>query len=207
MYWQVADPVNNVCDKYLIELSKGPFKRVTTYSGYIVNGYRFHTRTHARDMSTVNSGVCVKGTCYNVDESDYYGLLEDVLQLEYGGFPSKKTFLFSCAWFDPSNRGTTTHPKYKIVEINHKRKYNSYEPFILAAQAHQVTYLSYPSLQRDKADWWVAIKIRARNSISIMEVDPDTSFQEEAVNDRVDVDADEFEITLGDRNVYIELDN
>ncbi|KAK1369954.1 hypothetical protein POM88_036046 [Heracleum sosnowskyi] len=194
----VADPVNNVCDKYLIQLSKGPFKRVTTYSGYIVNGYRFHTRIHARDMSTVNSGVCVKGTCYNVDESDYYGLLEDVLQLEYGGFPSKKIFLFSCTWFDPSNRGTTTHPKYKIVEINHKRKYNSYEPFILAAQAHQVTYLSYPSLQRDKADWWVAIKIRARNSVSIMEIDPDTSFQEEAVNDRVDIDADEFEITLGD---------
>ncbi|KAK1396038.1 hypothetical protein POM88_005901 [Heracleum sosnowskyi] len=52
----VADPVNNVCDKYLIQLSKGPFKRVTTYSGYIVNGYRFHTRIHARDMSTVNSG-------------------------------------------------------------------------------------------------------------------------------------------------------
>ncbi|KAK1393826.1 hypothetical protein POM88_012882 [Heracleum sosnowskyi] len=66
------------------------------------------------------------------------------------------------------------------------------------AQAHQVTYLSYPSLQRDKADWWVAIKIRARNSVSIMEIDPDTSFQEEAVNDRVDIDADEFEITLGD---------
>lgn len=175
------------------------------YSGYIVNGYRFHTVTHGTHMSTENSGVCVKGTDYSIDEYDYYGRLEDVVELEYGGLPLKKTFLFSCAWFDPSNRGTKTIPQYKLVDINHKRKYNKYEPFILAAQAHQVSYISYPSLRRDKVNWWAVMKIRARSTVDILETTPEASFQEEAVNDRVEINVDEFELTLGDDNVYVEL--
>ena len=53
------------------------------------------------------------------------------------------------------------HPKYNIVEVNHRRRFNKYEPFVLAQQATQVYYCPYPSLKHDGADWWIVNKIKA----------------------------------------------
>ena len=33
----------------------------------------------------MNSGVCVLGSCYNDIEKDYYGMLEEIIELEYMG--------------------------------------------------------------------------------------------------------------------------
>ena len=40
-----------------------------------------------------------------------------------------------------------------------------YEHFVLVQQAMQVYYASYPSLKRDKTDWWAVCKIKARRKI------------------------------------------
>jgi len=53
-------------------------------------------------MSTANYGVCVRGGQYDTMENDYYGLLVDIVELEYTGSPTKKVVLFKCDWFDPS---------------------------------------------------------------------------------------------------------
>ena len=88
--------------------------------------------------------------------------------MEYHGWPVKRTVLFKCEWFDPTlNIGTRVHPKYNIVEVNHRCRFNKYEPFVLAQQATYVYYCPYPSLRRDRADWWVVNKIKARAVVEI----------------------------------------
>ncbi|GKD01720.1 transposon, En/Spm-like, transposase-associated domain protein [Tanacetum coccineum] len=69
-----SDPKN----EHLKDLAYGPINEVTSHMGYIVNGYKFHTLAHGDDRVTNNSGVCVKGSCYNEEEIDYYGELEEV---------------------------------------------------------------------------------------------------------------------------------
>ena len=68
-----------ITDQRIRDLSYGPSKIVYSYSGYIVNGYRFHTREYGQNMSTINSGVCVKRSTYNENEYDYYGVIEEIL--------------------------------------------------------------------------------------------------------------------------------
>ncbi|XP_058001219.1 uncharacterized protein LOC131179167 [Hevea brasiliensis] len=166
----VHNPSNNISSQFLKDLSKGPLRSVMCYNSYVVNGYKFHTKGYGSHRATMNSGVCIKGTNYSTNESDYYGQLIEVLRLEYPGLPIKRTVLFKCDWFDPTpNVGTKIHPKYKLVDINHKRSFNRYEPFVLAIQASQVNYSIYPSLKRDKDDWWAVFKIKARSVIDLPE--------------------------------------
>ena len=53
-------------------------------------------------------------------------------------------------------------PKYNLIEIKHTSRYYKYDPFLLAKQALQVYYASYPSLRRDKIDWSAVFKTKAR---------------------------------------------
>nr|GMC69389.1 uncharacterized protein LOC109179592 [Ipomoea batatas] len=163
----------------------------------------------------MNSGVCIKGINYSVDESDYYGRLVEVVQVEYPGLPIKRTILFKCEWFDPTSVGMKVHPKYKLVEVNHKRRFNLYEPFVLAMQAAQVYYCTYPSLRHDKFDWWAVCKIKARSNVEVPESSISTEvsvipapFQEETTgnHDLVQID-DEDPLHLDDPNGgVLELD-
>jgi len=122
-----------------------------------VNGYRFHTRDYGRNKSTMNSGVCVKGSAYNENEIDYYGILEEVIELQFLG-QDNNVFLFKCHWFDPTSiRHDTT---YGLIDVKHKSKLSTYEPFILAAQAQQVYYSNYTSLKL--RDWWAACRVKSR---------------------------------------------
>lgn len=133
----------------------------------------------------MNSGVCIKDTNYSTYENDFYGQLIEVVELEYPGLPIKKTVLFKCEWFDTSSSGTVVHADYKLVSINHNRKYNRYEPFVLAKQAIQVYYCSYPSLARSKSDWWAVCKIRTRSNVEFPMVHSIISppLQEDALGD------------------------
>ena len=108
----------------------------------------------------MNSGVCVKGSAYNENECDCYGIIEEILELQYLG-DDNHIFLFKCHWFDPKFvRNDTT---YGIVDVKHKSSLNTYDPFILAAQAQQVYYAKYPSSRnKERNDWWAACKVKTR---------------------------------------------
>ena len=64
-----------------------------------MNGYKFHTQQYGQNKSTMNSGVCVKGNTYNENKRDYYGIIEEILELQYLG-DDNHIFLFKCHWFD-----------------------------------------------------------------------------------------------------------
>jgi len=42
----------------------------------------------------------------------------------------------------------------------------NYDHFILAANAIQVYYMPYPQKIKEKVDWWVIIKTRARSMVN-----------------------------------------
>jgi hypothetical protein len=50
---------------------------------YFVNGYVFHTEEYGHGKKTYNSGVCIKGSTSSEFEVDYYGRLEEVIELQY----------------------------------------------------------------------------------------------------------------------------
>ncbi|GJW20015.1 transposase, Ptta/En/Spm [Tanacetum coccineum] len=89
-------------NKQLKDLAYGPINKVTSHKRYIVNGYKFHTLTHGGGRVTNNTGVCVKGSCYNEEESDYYEELEEVIEVDYHSMLGTcMVVLFKCRWFDP----------------------------------------------------------------------------------------------------------
>ena len=151
----------------LHDLAYGPSRKVKTWPIYFVNGYKFHISSHSEGKKTNNSGVCVKGTGnINIGEDDFYGILKEVLEIEYPGLPMKRLVLFACEWFDPMiNRGMKIYKEYGIVEVNHTRRYSKYDPFIYAQQATQVYYAPYPNSIREKHNWWVVIKTKPRHMV------------------------------------------
>ena len=50
-------------------------------------------------MNSSNYGVHVRGTDGQL-ESDFYGMLSDIIQLEYTSIPLMKLILLKCDWFD-----------------------------------------------------------------------------------------------------------
>ncbi|CAH9124015.1 unnamed protein product [Cuscuta epithymum] len=154
---------NHIGNNFIRCLAQGPLIHIKLYPVYFINGFRYHTEAHSTGKSTMNSGVCVSGS-----SCDYFGILQEIIELEYPESPMKKTVLFKCEWFDPTpNIGTKVHKKYNLVEINYKRRLQKYEPFVLAMQASQVCYVSYPSLRRDKCDWLAVLRVKARGVMNV----------------------------------------
>ncbi|PNX91366.1 hypothetical protein L195_g047496, partial [Trifolium pratense] len=156
---QVSD--GQVKDQLIRQMSYGPLKSVTCYNGIIVNGYRFHTKQNGQNKATNNSGVCVRGSIYGEHDIDYYGIIEEILELSYIG-AQNKVLLLRCHWFDPIN-GVKVDERYGLVDVKPKSRLNSNEPFVLASQAQQVYYTMYPqSNVRGSSDWWAACKVRRK---------------------------------------------
>ncbi|MED6158230.1 hypothetical protein PIB30_030852 [Stylosanthes scabra] len=50
---------------------------------------------------------------------NWYGILNEILELVYLGEPSNRVVLFRCEWYDPARpRGTRSHKDYQITEVN-----------------------------------------------------------------------------------------
>ncbi|XP_006338141.1 uncharacterized protein [Solanum tuberosum] len=114
----------HIDNQFIKALAEGPCRSVKPYTGYTVNGFKFHTKGRSFSRASNNSGVSMKGTNYSANDNDYYGVLTEILELEYkGSTPIKRTAFFKCEWFDPTpNVGMKLHPQYKLVYINHRKK-------------------------------------------------------------------------------------
>ncbi|XP_045791903.1 uncharacterized protein LOC123886649 [Trifolium pratense] len=112
-------------------------------------------------------------------EDDFYGVIQHIFELQYHKFPHKIA-LFYCRWFDPrQNRGTKVHPHYDIVDIKMNRKYDLYDPFIIAQKARQVYYVPYPEMRRDKCGWCAVIQTKPRGRVEVDDVDENIPYQNE----------------------------
>jgi len=97
-------------------------------------------------------------------EVDYYGRLEEVIELQYHS-EQNRVFLFKCYWYDTTDKGIRVDPHYNLVEINSKaRLRNVNGVFVSAKQCQQVYYTYTPSFRKDRSrvDWLSILKTKPR---------------------------------------------
>ncbi|RVW72866.1 hypothetical protein CK203_057205 [Vitis vinifera] len=80
--------------EHILSLSRGPSTSVTCYRGYIINGFRFHTREREKGKKTQNSGVVVTAEVSSFASArdknpipghvSYYGVLTDEMSHRRG---------------------------------------------------------------------------------------------------------------------------
>ncbi|RDX77933.1 hypothetical protein CR513_41860, partial [Mucuna pruriens] len=156
----VLNSENNIQELLLVNLAWGLKRKVESCFMYIINGYKFHTIVWSEGMNSINHGVYVRGTNGQL-ESDFYGNLTDIIQLEYTGFPIMKLVLFKCDWFDnTSNIGT----KYG----HHKDINKAYDSFLFSQQPKQVYYTSY---LEEHHCWLAVIKTKIEQKASYQDDD------------------------------------
>lgn len=141
-------------------LSRGPSKSVSQYSGCLVSVYRLHTQSREMNKKSQNSGVVVKGS-HGENMIDFYGILQEVLELEYLG-ENKRVLVFKCDWFrvDDQN-GLRIDKESKVTSINASRRWYQDQPYILASQAKQVFYA--PDIKFGKG--WLVVDSNAPRAL------------------------------------------
>lgn len=143
-------------------LAYGPRLHARSYTGYILNGNRFHTVTV--DRETQNSGVlheatamCIASAKDNspmVDVVSYYGRVVDIILLDYNVFYIP---IFRCQWANIGN-GVKEDDGFTHVNLNQSQAAFAKDPYILASQAHQDFY----SRVDDSSSWYVAMRSSKR---------------------------------------------
>ncbi|XP_016195242.1 uncharacterized protein LOC107636233 [Arachis ipaensis] len=132
-------------------LARGPNRVAKRFSGYIINGYRFHTRHRDVRRKTQNSGVTLEALTLSFasvkDKNPieakvaYYGRIVDMFELDYYG--QFKVVLFKCEWY------TVAKDNFGLSYVYFNRKCYQEEPFVLAFQVNQYFYVQDPYV-RDK---------------------------------------------------------
>ena len=141
----------------LIALARGPNKIVNRYNGFIINGFKFHTRERKKFRKTQNSDVMVEA-----DGKSYYGALKDIYELDY--YEKFKVVLFRCDWIDINSPRGLKQDANGFTLVNFSRLIHTGvllkdDPFIFSSQARQVFYVQDA---KDK-DWFTVIKTKPRD--------------------------------------------
>ena len=93
-------------------------RKVESWPIYVINGYKFQIVSWNEGMNSFNYGVYIRKTDGQL-EYDFYGMLSDIIQLEYTSIPLMKLVLFKCDWFDNTPYIVTqVDKKYEIVEVS-----------------------------------------------------------------------------------------
>ena len=102
---------------------------------------------------------------------DYYGKLEDVIELQYHS-EQNKVFLFKYYWYDTTNRGIIVDPRQGLVKSNTKaRLHNIDYVFVFIKKCQQVynTYALFFRNARSKVDWLFIVKTKPRSHVQVVQ--------------------------------------
>lgn len=141
------------------------------YKGFIVNGYRFQTKSIEKNRKTQNCGVMLEAATNSFSSArdnnpvlgdvTYYGVLRDIIELNYA--VDKSVVLFRCDWISNGSRKKVDENGFTLLNFEGLKP--DREPFILASQAHQVFYVADPVEQ----GWKVVIKATPRDHFDMDE--------------------------------------
>ncbi|KAA0062166.1 putative serine/threonine-protein kinase nek2 [Cucumis melo var. makuwa] len=131
-------------------IAHDPHPFVITYSGYAINGCRYHTKSSEKDRRVQNSGVSLVAKTMQVSSSkdknpvigdmSFYGVIQEIWKLNYNTF---NVPVFKCDWVQNSGGVRIDELGYTLVDLN--RVGHKSDSFILASQAKQVFYVEDPS--------------------------------------------------------------
>jgi hypothetical protein len=81
--------------------------KVRSYGRYDINGFRFCS-TVFEDlrplMATTNSGVVMRAIDIEGHKTNYYGIINKILEFSFAGNKELKVVFFDCDWFDSNNK-------------------------------------------------------------------------------------------------------
>jgi hypothetical protein len=100
---------------------------------YDVNGFRFHSTAFEalRPLAaTTNSGVLTRAIDAEGCETNYYGIINKILEYSFAGNKELKVVFFDCDWFDSNNE--TQQNEFGMVEVKHNERLQGYDTFVLA---------------------------------------------------------------------------
>ena len=144
---------NSTIAEQLYLLARSPSATISTFQGYEINGNTFYTTAQDIKSTNQNSGVRFDATNNNGKKGTYYGLIEDIWELDYG--PSFKVPLFRCKWVNLKG-GVKVDPQYGMTTVDLNNLGYDTEPFVLANDVAQVFYVkdmsSKPKKRKDTSD-------------------------------------------------------
>ncbi|WOG92409.1 hypothetical protein DCAR_0311675 [Daucus carota subsp. sativus] len=128
-------------------LALGPNRMARRFSGYVLNGYRFHTKSRDSKCTTQNSSVfltaettsfaCSKDDNPKVGAVNYYGSVEEIVKVDYWGV--FVVVLFRCTWYQEDK------DPYGLTKVNFKKTICRSEYYVIASQVQQVFYVEDPT--------------------------------------------------------------
>ncbi|KAK5794315.1 hypothetical protein PVK06_035537 [Gossypium arboreum] len=153
-------------------LSQGPNRVIKRYSAFLINGYRFHTKYRERMRRTQNCGVVVNSSITSYASArdsnpvegnvEYYGLLTDIIELDYYG--RWKVILFRCDWADVNTGRGIKKDQFGFTMVNFSRLIHTGqqlmdEPYVFSSQVKQVFYSKDPTDE----GWYVVLRNTPRD--------------------------------------------
>jgi hypothetical protein len=128
----------------------------------VITGYKFVVESCER--KTQNYGVVVTSSTTRfrsendenpeVENVTYYGVLKDILEVDY--FGHSKFVLFKCDWFHSKK------DNFGLVLVDFGKMIYENDPFVFAAQVKQVYYVEDP-----RENWHVVINTTPRDLFDI----------------------------------------
>ncbi|XP_066398379.1 uncharacterized protein [Miscanthus floridulus] len=158
----------------LKQVGRGFSRRVKSFTVYDVNGYRFRTRSYEEsrpNLKTMCCGVRTPGT----DGKDYYGIVEEIYELNFKGAGTLAPVVFKCHWFDPD----ITRKDLTIgqVEIRQDSSYKGDDVYIVANRdATQVYYLPWACQKDEKLAGWSLVHLVSPRGKAPLPNDDDYNF-------------------------------
>jgi hypothetical protein len=92
------------------------------YSRYDINGYHFLTvklEVSCPLAATTNSGVVTGNKDASSHVTDYYGVLQEIIEYTFGGAKEPRVEFFECDCFDPINGTRLDDFGMVVVRMNH----------------------------------------------------------------------------------------
>jgi hypothetical protein len=138
------------------------------YGRYDVNGFRFRSTRFEDDhplAATTNSTFVIRAVDDEGKVTNYYRVINDILEYKFFGDKQLKVVFFDCDWFSPN---TTRENQYGMVEFKHNDRLKGHDTIILAHQCEQVYYMTYPSKKKGLVDWRVVYKVILVNDYMLL---------------------------------------
>ena len=142
-----------------------------SYSGYVINGKRYHTTEVERSTQDYGVSVEAETICRSsardmtqiIANVSYYGVIKDIILLDFHTF---RLPVFQCDWANIVS-GVKKDEGFTLVNLHEGLNQFQRDPFILASQAKQVFY----SRESNSSSWYVVLQAPPRGFFDLEEFD------------------------------------
>jgi hypothetical protein len=109
--------------------------KVRSYGHYGINGFCFHSNEFdalCPLVATTNSKVVTRAINIERRETNYYGIINKILEFSFTRNKELKVVFFDYDWFD-NNNGTQQN-QFGMVKVKHNERLGGYDTFVLEHQ-------------------------------------------------------------------------